>query len=370
MGKSAKSWASISAIFAVLLWVIRFISDLDFIVSRSQDPAWMMGIPTFFQSLYVPDWLIGGLAILSLVIVLYATRTSRAAGSADGRNAEIRIEDVVRTAFDKVVAHVYRTDSENNRAEQNPLLPNWRIGEAMEYVAKELGSENEHDVDAKYNGPAGLLTSKALAGEIQIWGKRLIAERKPELAQREIAPNEWNERELLIWACQPYTRKAQTRSVSQLATQQFTDLYVNKAQIKEISWRGENAYEVSQNAEQQYDTPIHEAVEYVARKIDDCDSGKCYPSARRGLRKAAFEGQIKVYGKRELKKGYHSDLRTPVPPEFWDDQELNELATSVAYTHHEHTRAELGDGFKKLGSDREKYWDVRVSMGEVKKEWP
>jgi len=249
-------------------------------------------------------------------------------------------------------------------------VPDWRICEAMDYLAKELGSEKEQDVDAKYSGPAGLLTSKALAGEIQIWGKRLIAENKPELAQREIAPSEWKERELLIWACQPYTRKAQTRSVSQLATQQFTDLYVNKSQIKEIPWRGENAYEVSQNAEQQYDTPIHEAVEYVARKIDDCDSGKCYPSARRGLRKAAFEGQIKVYGKRELKKGYHSDLRTPVPPEFWDDQELNELATSVAYTHHEHTRAELGDGFKKLGSDREKYWDVRVSMDEVKKEWP
>lgn len=77
-----------------------------------------------------------------------------------------------------------------------------------------------------------------------------------------------------------------------------------------------------------------------------------------------------MYGKRELKDGYHSDLKTPVPPEFWDNQELNELATSEAYVHHEHTRGEIGEGFNKLADDREKYWDIRVSMDEVKKLWP
>ena len=38
--------------------------------------------------------------------------------------------------------------------------------------------------------------------------------------------------------------------------------------------------------------------------------------------------------------------------QFWDDQELNPMATGENYVHHQHTRAELGDGFKKLGSDR------------------
>jgi hypothetical protein len=128
--------------------------------------------------------------------------------------------------------------------------------------------------------------------------------------------------------------------------------------------------ELSGGADQLYEMPVHKAVEHVAMKIDECDDDQCYPSARLGLRTAAFQGRIKMYGKKELKKGYHSDLRTPIPTEFWDDQQLNEISTSEAYVHHEHTRAEVGDGFKKLGSDRKKYWDVRVNMDEVRKEWP
>ena len=52
-------------------------SDLDFIVSRTQDPGWMMGIPGFFQGLYIPDWLIESLAILALGLVFYAIRVSK-----------------------------------------------------------------------------------------------------------------------------------------------------------------------------------------------------------------------------------------------------------------------------------------------------
>jgi len=128
--------------------------------------------------------------------------------------------------------------------------------------------------------------------------------------------------------------------------------------------------ESSKQTGPRFDTPIHEAVEYVARKIDDYDSDKCYPSARRELRKAAFDGDIKMHGKRELKEGHHSDLTSPIPQDFWDDQELNALATSVVETHKDHTQAEMSVGFETIGERKEKYWDVRISMDEVKRIWP
>lgn len=115
---------------------------------------------------------------------------------------------------------------------------------------------------------------------------------------------------------------------------------------------------------------IYEAVEHVAKNIDDSDGDKFYPTARRELRKAAFVATIKMWGKRELENDCHSDLRTPIPKEYWDDQELNVLSTSIAYSQHEHTQAERADGFKKIGADRAKYWDVRVNMQEIKALWP
>ena len=115
---------------------------------------------------------------------------------------------------------------------------------------------------------------------------------------------------------------------------------------------------------------ICEAIEHVAKNIDDSDSDKCYPTARRELRKAAFAATIKMWGKRELEHDCHSDLRTLIPKEYWDDQELNALSTSIVYSQHEHTQAERAGGFKKIGSDRAKYWDVRVNMQEIKALWP
>lgn len=128
--------------------------------------------------------------------------------------------------------------------------------------------------------------------------------------------------------------------------------------------------EISQPAEPQYDNPIYEAVDYVARKIDDRDSEKFYPRARHALRQAAFDRRITMYGEKELKDGYSSKLSTLMPHDFWSDQELNVMATGEYYIDHVHTQPEQREGFKKLGQDREKYWGVRVSMDEVKSEWP
>lgn len=136
--------------------------------------------------------------------------------------------------------------------------------------------------------------------------------------------------------------------------------------IKEVSDDYALEYRVPKR---QHDSPIHTAVDYIATIIDDCNDNDCYPAARHALRRAAFDGNITLCGKRELKDGHCSKLQSPIPQEFWKDQELNFLATSDAYIHHDHTQPEIGEGFNKLGRDREKYSDIRVSMNEIKRIW-
>ena len=88
---------------------------------------------------------------------------------------------------------------ERSKAKRNhaPLIePNWRIGEAMDYVADRLGT-SEQDIDTRYRNPARLLTRQATAGKVHVWGKR-ISSHGPELDRREIPAEEWRNRELLI----------------------------------------------------------------------------------------------------------------------------------------------------------------------------
>lgn len=130
------------------------------------------------------------------------------------------------------------------QATQNPTkatpVPDWKICEAMDYIAAQYGNENEQDLDKKYLDPTRLLTSKARSGQIQVWGRRIFGKDDVELSPRSIEQLEWNEIQLSVQACSPSSRRPHTVSASQNATQQFTDLYVNESQIRDTRWRDEN----------------------------------------------------------------------------------------------------------------------------------
>jgi hypothetical protein len=118
--------------------------------------------------------------------------------------------------------------------ERKQLVPDWRICEAMDYIAAQFGNENEENLNKKYLGPRRLLTEKARSGEIQVWGKRMVAYDQAELSRRQIPASDWNDREISIWACQPYTIQAQTDPVGQGNMQQLTDLRVRSSQIESV----------------------------------------------------------------------------------------------------------------------------------------
>lgn len=127
----------------------------------------------------------------------------------------------------------------------------------------------------------------------------------------------------------------------------------------------------AQTAELQYVTPIHKAVDYVALRIDDSNSGNCYLATRHALRVAAKEGAITMRGKKKLKGSSEpSALRTAIPPDFWNDQQLTLYSTEDRYRHWIHTEPETDSNNKRIGESKDQYWEILVSMHEVKKRWP
>lgn len=120
----------------------------------------------------------------------------------------------------------------------------WKIVEAMDYIAAKYGNENEEHLDTKYAEPTRLLTSKARSGEIQVWGRRIFDDDNAELSQRQMKQSDWEDIELSMWACTTSAGHSHTesasqqvnKSTSQQEVQHFTDLLVSESQIKSTKW--------------------------------------------------------------------------------------------------------------------------------------
>lgn len=152
VARPAKLWALVIASISGLLAAIRFVADVDFIVTRSHDPGWMMGLPAFFQTLYIADWLIGGLAILSLVIVLCAIRTSN---RTENNRAEPEHTDIRDTLPDDC----------------NTWVP---LKEAFDQIAKHSGFHGTTEADQKqmYSIAARLVRQAAKTDGLRLRGNK------------------------------------------------------------------------------------------------------------------------------------------------------------------------------------------------------
>lgn len=318
-------------------WIIQRIADLDFVIQTINDPNWIGKTVNWFSE--DPDRMFGLFMVLGLFISLYAYRKSQ------------------------------KPDKENPATEvpiikPSNLQPDWKIVDAMDFIAAIYGNATEEDLDKKYLEPTRLLTSKARSGEIQVWGKRIFDDDNAELSQRQMKQSDWEDIELSIWACTTSAGHSHTEPASQQEVQQFTDLHVNESQIKDIRWQ-------SEDIERRYPERIHRVVDHVSLRIDDSNSGNCYLATRHALRVAARDGRIALSGKkRKPDKRNPSKLATPIPADFWNDQELTKYATEDQYRHFIHTEPEIDSNSQRIGERREQYWEVTAIMSEINEIWP
>lgn len=78
------------------------------------------------------------------------------------------------------------------------------------------------------------------------------------------------------------------------------------------------------------DTPMWEAIEYVAKSIGD--AAQFAPAARQAIRQLALDGALKIRGRKELVGGppnqtTFSAVYSEIPPEYWRNSVLSVLAT-------------------------------------------
>lgn len=152
------------------------------------------------------------------------------------------------------------------------------------------------------------------------------------------------------------------------------DDFCRFAEDVDISWVQELYAKWSKNqskhetTERRYDTPIHEAIMYVARRTGDNDDQSCFETTRRSLRQAGLDGEIKFRGRKELEgmPGYCEDIHSWITQSYWSDHVLNDVATYPVSESFDHTQA----SDLKTELHRNRYWTVRVNMDEIKKKWP
>lgn len=114
------------------------------------------------------------------------------------------------------------------------------------------------------------------------------------------------------------------------------------------------------------------AVEYVREIIGDTGAEHCYRETRRQIRQAALSGSIKVWGKREIPPQHFGsaeeckEVWSLIPPHYWDDFKLTEMATGPLYEDREHT---WPDPYLSKES-RNRYWALKVHQRELEAEWP
>jgi len=123
--------------------------------------------------------------------------------------------------------------------------------------------------------------------------------------------------------------------------------------------------------------PVHEIVAYVAGRIGDTNTAKCWPDARRAIRQAALDGNIRIYGCKSEDTGNSqatswSLVRTLIPPDYWELADLTGIATAEHWEEQltPHTFPHrLSDG--RFTNEKITYYTkLQAKWDEVKKAWP
>lgn len=128
------------------------------------------------------------------------------------------------------------------------MVPDWPVGEAMQYVENILYAHKEPNYDIFETGlrMAGeAIVKRIKSGEIQTWGKRIEVIQESfnqkfisNIDQEQFDKDEWVHRKLdtlsanIDWEIKPQT-VSKGRDNDHI---QFTALQVNEAQIKNIKW--------------------------------------------------------------------------------------------------------------------------------------
>lgn len=115
--------------------------------------------------------------------------------------------------------------------------------------------------------------------------------------------------------------------------------------------------------------PIWKAVKHIAKVLGDSDKRGGYPVTLDAVRQAAQDGQIEIWGKRELpppmEPGLSSDEWTPIDPKFWRTHQINSLATEKTSEACVHSCSN-----PVIYGEQNACWSLLVRLSDVERVWP
>jgi hypothetical protein len=143
-----------------------------------------------------------------------------------------------------------------------------------------------------------------------------------------------------------------------------------------LYWLDRKSWRVGSEASAQV-APIHEVVAHAAKWIDDKDAAKYWPEARRAIRQAALDGQIKIRGHKSEETGNDSGtswslVSTTIPQNYWELAEIRPCASTIMFGDDlvAHTFPhKLSDG--RFTQERIAYYaNLTANWSEVRRTWP
>ena len=121
--------------------------------------------------------------------------------------------------------------------------------------------------------------------------------------------------------------------------------------------------------------PIHEAIDHIARCIDDSVTQDCFSAARRALRRHASEGTVRMRGRRQIddpaKDTAYSESETEIPKDYWTISTIGPMAVDANFLDTGHTFPEPVNAWGRRGLFEKKgYSRVRVDWDDIVRLWP
>jgi hypothetical protein len=121
--------------------------------------------------------------------------------------------------------------------------------------------------------------------------------------------------------------------------------------------------------------PIHEAIDHIAKCIDDSVTQDCFSAARGALRQHASEGTVRMRGRRQIddptKDMAYSEAETQIPKDYWTISTIGPMAVDANFLDSGHTFPEPVNAWGRRGLFEKKgYSRVRVDWDDIVKLWP
>jgi hypothetical protein len=281
--------------------------------------------------------------------------------------------------IDKLIGQLKRTYATAHDADIDARDAFFQILESSEWRERQLSTTVDRTT-LTYNWLQIRLATaihKALRNsELQAWGEQVLS-RTADTPEKPIPADAWDIIEI------DFDRSAMPRTSAHWKVASQNGMSTAWAGVKFSRNQVFGLFPPARSPQAQSISdwrPMYRAVEHVRGRIGDADATNFWPRTRRALRQAAYDGRVKIRGRKQLpersmSKSDYSEIHTDIEEGYWEHSEINVLASSSEEKAQAqalyHVDPQTAFAWGPLGMDeRKRYAELLVCWADVVREWP